>query len=102
MLVVDFEVGDVDAVCYTAILLRFDALEEPSTCSWDKSRLIRCAHHGVRLSRARLSVRKDTGVVAIEVVIQELLAKRLVDMLLFSIMCIGFVMRPEGLVEGEV
>jgi hypothetical protein len=101
VLVVDFEVGDVNLVCYSTVLLRVDSFEQASTCPWYQARLVWRTHHGVRLATAGLTVGKDTCVVSVEVVVQEVLAERAVDIGLAREVWVGFIVRPEGLVECE-
>lgn len=102
MLVVDFEVRDVDVVVGVGLRLGVYPLEELFTCARNKTWIIWRPHHGITLSRSRLSVREDACVVAIEVVVQEVLAERAVDVILVSIVRVLCIMRPEGLVECEL
>ncbi|KAH9838116.1 hypothetical protein Tdes44962_MAKER08265, partial [Teratosphaeria destructans] len=101
VLVVDLEVGDVDVVGDAAVLLGLDALEEAAAGAGDEAGLVEGAHHGVGLAGAGLAVGEDAGVVAIEVVVEKLLAERGVDVMLVGVVGVGVVVGPEGLVEGE-
>lgn len=103
MLVINFEIGDTDIVgdigCF--VVCCFNPLEEIFAGSWDKSRLVWCAHHSITLSRTSLTVRKDTSMISLEVVIQELLSQTVVNILLVRIMLVVFIVAPEGIVKCE-
>ena len=101
VLVVDFEVGDVNLVRYSTVLLRVYSFKQASASSRDETRLIRRAHHRVRLAAAGLAVGEDARVVSVEVVIQEVLTEGAVDIGLARKVWVCFIVRPEGLIECE-
>ncbi|OSS44596.1 hypothetical protein B5807_10694 [Epicoccum nigrum] len=102
VLVVDFEVGDLDVVGGVGLRLVLDAVEQLLAGAANQARVVVGAHHGVALARARLAVGEDARVVAAEVVVEEFLAERLVHVLLGGIVRVGLVVRPEGAVEGKL
>ena len=102
MLVVHFEVRDLDVVGRVWLRVVLDAIEQLLTRARDQPGVVWRAHHGVALPGARLAVREDACVVAAEVVVEELFAKRLVDVLLMGVVRIGLVVRPERAVECEL
>jgi hypothetical protein len=71
-----------------------DPVEELLACPWDQTWVVWRAHHGVTLSRPRLSVCEDTCVVSGEVVVEELLAERAIDVFLVRIVRVALVVRP--------
>lgn len=50
-----------------------DPLEERVTEARDEALLVRCAHHGVRLARPRLTVGEDASVVAGEGIVEDVM-----------------------------
>lgn len=102
MFVVDFEVGDSDGVGDVGGDAGFDALEEVFACSRYETRLLVCAHHSVGFARTGLTVCENACVVAFEVVVQELFSKRVVYVFLVGVVLIRCLMRPKGVVEGEL
>ena len=102
MLIVDFKVGDSDCVGDVGGYARFNTLEEVLASSWNETRLFVCTHHRVGLPRARLAIGEDTCMVAFEVMIQEILSQRIIDIFLMRIMRVCRVVRPEGIIEGKL
>ena len=101
MLVVDLKVRDVHVVRRVWRRLVLDPIEERLTRTRDQARLLGRAHHRVALAGARLPVREDARVVAVEVVVEELLGEGAVDVFLMGVVRVALVVRPERLVEGE-
>jgi hypothetical protein len=102
MLVVHLKVRDMDVVVGVGRRLLLDALEELLAGPRNQARLLGRTHHGITLSRSRLSIRKDTCVVSVEVVVQELFSERSIDVLLVGVCWVVHIVGPEGLVEGEL
>lgn len=104
VLVVDFEVGDAHAVADIGGLeLRgSNALKEVLAGAWDEAGLVGRAHHGVGFAGSSLAICENAGVVALEVVVEELLAEAVVDIVLVGVVRVLEVVAPEGVVESEV
>lgn len=102
MFVVDFEVGYTDGIRDVGGNVGFDSLEEVFAGPGDETWLGRGAHHCIRLAGSRLAICKNTRVVPFEVMVQELFAKGIVYVLLMGVMFVLGIMRPKGVVKGEL
>lgn len=101
VLIVDLEVGDMDAVGGIGAGLVVDAVEQGLAGAGDEAGLFGGAHHGVTLAGTRLAIGENAGVITFKVVVEELLAKGAVDVLLVSVVGVVQVVGPERLVEDE-
>jgi hypothetical protein len=101
MLVIHLKVGDLHVVAGVGSRFMRDSVEQLLASAWDQTWVVWRAHHGVTFSGTCLAVCKDTCVVSLEVVVQELLTKGAVDVLLMCVMRVGLVMRPVRAVERE-
>lgn len=101
LLVVDLHVADLHLAGQLRALALLDRVEQRVAQAGYDALAVAAAHHGVRLARPRLAVRKDARVVALERVLQDVPAQAVEHLLLARELRRGRVERVEAVVEGE-
>jgi hypothetical protein len=97
MFVVDFEIRNSNTVCNVGVFIvsRVDTLKQVLAGPWNETRLLGRSHHGVALSRSRLSVCEYAGVIALKVVIEKFFAEAIVYIFLMCVVRVLQVVTPE-------
>ena len=116
LFIVDFEHGELDlifSVTSAAGLAGSNPLENFVACNGNDTFIGPITDHRVTLARARLSVGKETAVIALPRVVKHLTAEALVNLLLIGVLSLSIellhdsvyflkaVMRPETVVERK-